>query len=291
MTDGHLMVGDGIRLYFDRRGTGPIVIVPNGLYLADDFERLTRAHTLVYYDVRNRGRSDAVNAPARLKRGVLNDVDDLEAVRRHFALERLDLVAHSYVAVIAALYARTHPHRVSRIVQIGPMQPHAAKQYSSRLPATDTTLADTLAKLTELRTHPPTDDPQELCEHFWTILSRIYVTNPADAHRVRWGRCELPNERNFMKYWMGTLLPSIQAVSFTPDQFSRVTAPMLTIHGTHDRSAPHEGGRDWARLLPNARLLTVEGAGHAPWIESPDLVLAAIDTFLRGAWPPAATKV
>ena len=36
--------------------------------------------------------------------------------------------------------------------------------------------------------------------------------------------------------------------------------------------------------LPNARLVSVEGGGHAPWIEAPALVLAAIDTFLRGEW-------
>jgi pimeloyl-ACP methyl ester carboxylesterase len=43
--------------------------------------------------------------------------------------------------------------------------------------------------------------------------------------------------------------------------------------------------------LPNARLLTVTGAGHAPWIEAPDLVFRAIDVFLRGAWPAEAEQV
>src|SRR5262249_25656589 len=154
----------------------------------------------------------------------------------HFGLEQVSLLAHSYIGVVAALHARAYPERVKRLVLIGPMQPHAAKQYASRVPATDTTLADTLAKLTELRANPPTGDPRALCEHFWSVLARIYVTNPADAPRVRWGRCELPNERNFMKYWMGFVLPSIQAQSFTRDHFSRLTAPMLTIHGTFDRS-------------------------------------------------------
>jgi pimeloyl-ACP methyl ester carboxylesterase len=41
-------------------------------------------------------------------------------------------------------------------------------------------------------------------------------------------------------------------------------------------------------LLGEARLVTVEGGGHAPWIEAPDLVLGAIATFLDGEWPQAA---
>jgi len=44
-------------------------------------------------------------------------------------------------------------------------------------------------------------------------------------------------------------------------------------------------------MLPNARLLTVENAAHAPWIEAPDKVFGAIDTFLDGTWPEAAEKL
>jgi pimeloyl-ACP methyl ester carboxylesterase len=34
--------------------------------------------------------------------------------------------------------------------------------------------------------------------------------------------------------------------------------------------------------------LTIDKAAHAPWIEAPDLVFAAIETFLTGTWPDAA---
>ena len=45
------------------------------------------------------------------------------------------------------------------------------------------------------------------------------------------------------------------------------------------------------RACPNARLLTLDGVAHAPWIERPAVVLDAIATFLDGAWPPAAKVV
>jgi 2-hydroxy-6-oxonona-2,4-dienedioate hydrolase len=61
--------------------------------------------------------------------------------------------------------------------------------------------------------------------------------------------------------------------------------PVLTIHGRKDRSAPYGGGQDWVSRLPDARLLTVENAGHAPWIEQPATVFGAIATFLSGRWP------
>jgi len=42
----------------------------------------------------------------------------------------------------------------------------------------------------------------------------IYLSNPADAGRINWGRCELGNERNFVKYWNGCVFPSIQELDF-----------------------------------------------------------------------------
>ncbi|HET9767856.1 MAG TPA: alpha/beta hydrolase [Thermoanaerobaculia bacterium] len=123
------------------------------------------------------------------------------------------------------------------------------------------------------------------------MLRRIYVTDPADAHRADWGRCELPNERGFMRYWMGQLLPSLRALALDAQALAPVRAPVLTVHGTCDRSAPYGGGREWAMLLPDARLVTIEGGGHAPWIEAPEQVLGAIATFLGGSWPQGSEEV
>ena len=91
----------------------------------------------------------------------------------------------------------------------------------------------------------------------------------------------------FTKY----IMPSLSTLRPTREAFSEVTAPVLIIHGRQDRSAAYGGGRDWARLLPNARLLTIESAAHIPWIEEPDLVMHSIRSFLNGTWPDLAERV
>jgi pimeloyl-ACP methyl ester carboxylesterase len=83
-----------------------------------------------------------------------------------------------------------------------------------------------------------------------------------------------------MKYWTEQIIPSIQLLSFTPEALAAVTCAVLTIHGTKDRSAPYGAGQDWASLLPNARLMTVDDAGHGPWVEAPEAVFATIGEFL-----------
>ena len=82
---------------------------------------------------------------------------------------------------------------------------------------------------------------------------------------------------------MRTLAPTREALA-------NVTTPVLTIHGRRDRSAPYGAGRDWAMSLGNARLLTIEQGGHAPWIEAGEEVGSAVETFLDGAWPERATR-
>ncbi len=279
--EGYVTTDDGVRLWFQTVGSGPqVVVLPNGLHLLEDFRPLASGRTLVFYDVRNRGRSDAVTDPARLARGIHNDVDDLDAVRRALGLDRLALIGHSYMGLMVILYAVKHPSRVERIVQIGPMGPDPRKQYPPELTANDDVLRDALAKVAELQKERAAYDPVAFCRKLWSILRVIYVTDPADADKVRWDRCDLSNERGFLKYWTESVLPSIHALALTAEDFARVTAPVLTIHGAKDRSAPYGGGKDWAENLRNARLVTVAAAGHAPWIEAPDDVFGAIAEFL-----------
>ena len=68
---------------------------------------------------------------------------------------------------------------------------------------------------------------------------------------------------------------------------AQLTMP-VTIHGTRDRQSPYGGGIDWVSSLPDARLLTVPNAAHVPWIEAPEKVFGAIQTFLAGRWPDEA---
>ncbi|HYU42222.1 MAG TPA: alpha/beta hydrolase [Vicinamibacteria bacterium] len=280
--EGYVTTDDGLRLWFQTVGSGPqVVVLPNGFHLLADFSCLAPGRTLVFYDVRNRGRSDTVTYPALLERGIHNDVDDLDALRRHFGLDRLTLIGHSYMGLMVILYAMKYPAHVDRIVQIGAMGPHYDKPYPADITNTDPVLRDVFANLGEIEKERASYKPEEFCRKFWSVLRVIYVTDPRDADKIHWDRCDLPNERNFMPYWTGAILPSIQSLTLTAEDFAKVEAPVLTVHGTKDRSAPYGGGRAWASLLRNARLLSLEGAGHAPWIEEGPAVFVGIETILR----------
>jgi hypothetical protein len=94
-SEGYVTMDDGVRLYFQKTGTGPKTIaIPNGVHLLDDLQRLANGRALIFYDVRNRGLSDPVSDSSKLSRGVHQDVEDLDAVRRHFGFNQIDLIGH-----------------------------------------------------------------------------------------------------------------------------------------------------------------------------------------------------
>jgi len=292
LRDGYVTTDDGLRLFYRRAGDSPeIVLFLNGVTSAEDFAPLAVGRSIIFIDPRNRGWSDAVSDPSQIERGIHHDVDDLDAFRRHFGVDRVDIIGFSYASVSAALYAMQHAAHTRRVVLLGAMAPDQRTQYAPSLSNVDDTLQQALAALGELMKEQSTLDPIEFCRRFWAVLNPIYVADPADVSKLTFARCDSPNERNFMPTWVGHILPSIQKLTLTEDDFARVTAPVLVIHGTKDRSGPYGAARDWARLLPNARLVTIDNAAHVPWIEAPDLVFGSLATFLAGEWPARAESI
>jgi pimeloyl-ACP methyl ester carboxylesterase len=111
-------------------------------------------------------------------------------------------------------------------------------------------------------------------------LRVLYVGDADNADKLQWEPCGIPNEVNFMAPFMRYIMPSLNALRFTEADFARLRMPVLIIHGRRDRSSPYGAGCDWAAALPNARLLTIDEAAHAPWIEAPERVFSEIEKLL-----------
>jgi len=62
---------------------------------------------------------------------------------------------------------------------------------------------------------------------------------------------------------------------------SRITAPVLVIHGNRDRMVRLSRGRALAALFPGAELQIIEGAGHVPYLTHPRAVIDHVAAFAR----------
>lgn len=296
LTEGSVKTQDGVELYYAKQGNGrEAVILPGRLFVFDDLRWLADRYMLIAYDMRNRGRSSRVEDVRKIT--IEADVADLETVRRHFGVEKFQAIGYSYLGLMVVLYALDHPERVDRIVQLGPAQLKYGTEYEPQYVANDRQQVieqNGGARLRELRAQNyHTSKPKEYCEEEWQVVRYMLVGDPSQVARMGSSVCEMPNEwpTNLVRHFEHHFAGSVQKLDVPRERVTALKTPVLTIHGTRDRNAPYAGGREWSYLLPNGRLLTIEGAAHGAFAEHPDVVRPAIAAFLGGNWPDGAVKI
>ena len=291
---GLLPVGGGVRLWYEVVGDGPDpLIVPGASLKAADLAPLVAGRTVVFYDMRGRGRSDP--ADEREPVGMDEEVADLEAVRARVGLERASVLGSSYLGAVAALHAARHPERVDRLLMVCPLPPVRspgpelrAEAEAARRRGRARVDAAGLARLEELRAAGlPARDPAAFCREHRRVHLPRQLADPASVDRVRSDPCALPNEfPDRVEAHLARLFAAFGDWDWRPAA-ATIRAPTLVVQGTED-GVPLAAARLWSDAIPGARLLPVERAGHYPWVERPELFFPAAETFLRGGWPDGA---
>jgi len=109
----------GADIFFTRRGAGPTCLVLSSIGTLPYEQQMPAALDakldLVFVDVRGSGRSGG--AVADLTFDVL--AEDLEAVRRALGVQRVAVLGHSMLGVLALEYTRRCPGSVSHAIVVG----------------------------------------------------------------------------------------------------------------------------------------------------------------------------
>jgi proline iminopeptidase len=290
---GYVTTEDGVRLFYRIEGQGSetLVVVHGGpgnslesvrLHLAP----LARHRRVIYYDQRGNGQSDLIDRPERL--AVSLHIADLDAIRRHFHLERMNLLGNSWGGLLAAAYAEAHPDRVARLILHAPAPPTAAylramQERSTARAAERLTPEQRRRAVTvgDPRAWLAADDPLPICRDFMAMVFRLYVFDPAVPVDFRGDVCAGPVAAVRRQMAVnGAIWSDLGDFDLRPGA-RRVTAPVLVIHGAAD-VIPLEGSRDWANSFPNGRLLIIERAGHLVHLEQPQVFFPAVEAFLAG---------
>jgi proline iminopeptidase len=291
---GLIPVGDGVSLFYrvDGAAANHVVVLHGGpglsmAYLQPDLGPLAKARRVISYDQRGAGRSTVTSDPALVN--LTKHVDDLEAVRRFFSLERVTIVGHSWGAALALHYALRFPDRVARLLLVGAMPPRQTpyfEQFGNNLRTwMDEPTRAELARLTAARRDAA--DPVSACRAYWGLFIRGYLADPHKPLSSRGDVCDAPAEavRNSGRVNALTVGP-LGDWDWRPLMAS-VKAPTLVVHGERD-PIPMAAAREWAAAIPNARLLVIPGSGHFPYIEQPQSFFRAAEQFLAGQWPANA---
>jgi proline iminopeptidase len=280
--EGIITTDDGVDLRYRVAGSGDVTLVVPGAAFDADLAGLTENHRVVFYDARNRGRSSSVDDAAHL--GFYLEVDDLERVRAHLGLDRVAVLGWSYNAGVAACYAMTRADRVSHLVLVAPIAPRSDFAVDPSPPPAP----HDLARLDQLRADGlERRDPEAYCREWRKVYVPILMGEPEAFGRLRADPCACENE------WPDRVTRALAHVFLDlgvydwTDGMRSLAAPTLVVHGELDQ-IPVAAARQWVDVVPPARLLTLPGVGHFPWVEAPEPFFGAVSEFLDDTWPVRA---
>jgi pimeloyl-ACP methyl ester carboxylesterase len=264
-------------------GAGRTLIVVNGgpgydsQQMFRGFRGLaSSSRRVVAYDQRGVGRTPAPHSKDGLVDYSLDAfVADLEAIRVRLGVQRIDVLGHSFGALVASAYAAAHPDRVRSLMLVSglPMSVRAQEQGDERFERR-------VAALQRRGVIPKTIP--DSCAERANVLLPVYVGHPTAARAIgtKLGpfRCDDlvgaivndailadPRRRRLevaLARFHGPVLVAIGAL----DPFGAVWAD--------DDASPLRGARVTKAVLP--------GAGHMLWLESPAF-FPALRSFLAAS--------
>ncbi|MGQ4382415.1 alpha/beta fold hydrolase [Streptomyces sp. SAS_270] len=274
---------DGTELAYHLDGEGePLLCLPGGPMRASaylgDLGGLARRRRLIRLDLRGTGDSGVPEDPATYRCD--RQVADVEALRVHLGLERVDLLAHSAAGDLALLYTARYPRRVRSLALI---------TARARALGVDFTVEHRLEAAALRKGEPWFEAALGAYERTWagTASDADYDT-AAPFFYGRWdeaARAHAAADAEQSNEEAASLYASSGA--FTPDATRTALAALagwegraLLLAGEVDSGPLPRVAADIAGLFPAARMTVQPGTGHFPWIDDPDFFSDAVEGFL-----------
>ncbi|HEX4490347.1 MAG TPA: alpha/beta hydrolase [Acidimicrobiia bacterium] len=261
---------DGLRVYYERRGSGPPLLLLNGsgATLATSgmlLDLFTSRFDVAAHDQRGLGRTDVPSGPYSMADYAHDAVALLDAL----AWERVRVVGISFGGMVAQELAATFPDRVARLALVCTSPGGASASYPLHELAdlTPDARAALRPQLLDTRFTPEWLAAHEGDRRLAAMMADR-ETAPAGSERAR-GEIEQLRAR---------------AGHDVLDRLGAITCPTLVASGRYDGIAPVANGEAIAQRVPNAELRVYEG-GHAFFAQDPGALPEILD-FLAAAAPP-----
>ncbi len=266
---------NGRSLTYRETGSGPALILLHGIgsnsgSFENQLANLADRFRLIAWDAPGYGGSD----PLAIERPAPADyADHLAAALDALGIERADILAHSFGALVAAAFARRHPDRTGRLILSHPAVGFAAdsdgpmpESAAARLRDLDELGPAGLADKRAARTCGPGAGPDVIAR-----TRRMMGEIRADGYRAA--------------NWLlarGDLFADMEAAC------AARALPVQVMAGTADPITPEARCRMVAGALPGACYVDLGPVGHPSYAEAPARYNEAVRAFLSAAIPQGA---
>ena len=270
---------NGTELYCKVVGEGePIVIVHGGpglghSYFLPHMEGLAKEHTLIFYDQRASGKSSndldssGINLNAFLT--------DIEAIRSHFKIGKMNLMGHSWGGLLAMQYAMQYPDSLKNLIlsSSSPASSELRAKESEKL-AERITEADKAERAKIISSEAFKQNNAKAYEQFFKWFFKKEFANEALANELDLAFPESFVQNNQLLQYLGADMGQYDL----HEDLKNINTPTLVIYGDYESSAV--AGQKIHKNLPNSEFVSLKNCGHFPFIEQPDAYFEAIENFL-----------
>ncbi len=266
-----VMLSDGAQMHYLARGESgdPVILIHGLMSSAHEWQKnidaLAQAHRVYAIDLVGFGFSSRILQPCYSLQYFAQSVREfMDAL----GLGRASLVGHSLGGAVALQFAYDYAARTDRLVLLAPgiyLVKYAEPiRYAARVPYLPRALASLVLC-----------NPRAQRVSLRNALGRVgRVDEETLSFRVRATRVR------------GTV-DALVAMATSPHasdlrlKIGEIKAPALVIWGDEDLAVPLRHGKRLVRELPHAELVILEGAGHLPNEEFPEVVNRAMVDFLN----------
>lgn len=270
---------EGTQLFVRVIGRGePLLVIHGGpgldqSYLQPGMNGLAKWFTLIYFDQRASGRSTAALHPDQVSLPLF--MSDIDGVREHFGLDRVDILGHSFGGLLAMRYAMDYPDRVGRLILSNSVPASSTLRQqeaeSSNARMTDEELAE------QAKIFASEAFKQRASAGFEEYFRFIFKREFADPAKLDQLVLDLPENFAANGALLNGLATDLQVYDWF-DRLSGIEAPTLVIYGGHEASQVSQNLL--VKSIPDAKLVILEDCGHFPYIEQPEAYFSSIREFL-----------
>lgn len=284
LAEGQNFIGrkklNGADLFLSIKGKGETIIVLHGgpglnhNYFKPHLDELEKKFRIVYYDQRASGQSAT---PSVDSISMHYFVEDLEAVRQHLNLERINILAHSWGAVLLANYALKYATKINKVMLVSPAM--LSREYDQEAAANGRARA--IAQDSIDRAEIMSKGNLQVTD-YEKILKLSFKASAYDRNTMENLNANLPG--NFVdasRTLFTGLMKDPAANANLYDSLRNFQFPVLIVHGQSD-ILPVSSIERMRKNLPLASLIIFEKSGHFPFIEeSKRFLTLAIDYFSK----------
>ncbi len=275
---GQTFKNGDVTIYYEILGSGagtPLFLANGGpgfdhtyLHLSDAFDQIAKSRKVVLYDQRGNGRSSPIAAGQSCT--LRDQIEDLDALRAHLNVDKIDLLGHSWGGYLVMAYAARYPQYISHLLIVD----SAAPKWSDTVFLFKDVFPEGVEREDAARFAGQMGDKAAEDLALREYLSMLFYS-PENRERAL-DEMKDTDENRQVNQAIGR---DLQRFDLNPE-LPKFHFPTIVMTGRFDMNVGAVVAYKIHKAIPGSQFVVFDRSGHMPFFEEPQKFIETVNTFL-----------